>query len=75
MALINRNKLDPITMYATSKIELMLTREEMTVPDKDDSDVQRDKLIRVCRLLRVFMQCCACVCACACVCVCLCVCA
>ncbi len=51
MHLINRNKLDPISMYSTIKIELMLTREEMAVPDKDyddDGDVQRDKLIQVC---------------------------
>ncbi len=48
--LINKNKLDPITMYTTMKIELMLTREEMDLPDKDDDDddqVQRDKLIQV----------------------------
>ncbi len=51
MDLINKNKLDPITMYETIKIEVMLTREEMAVPDKDDDDdddVQRDKLIQVC---------------------------
>ncbi len=51
MHLINRNKLDPISMYSTIKIELMLTREEMAVPNKDDDDdgdVQRDKLIQVC---------------------------
>ncbi len=45
-------------MYTTIQIELMLTREEMAVPDEDDDDdddtVQRDKLIQVCRLLRVF---------------------
>ncbi len=53
MDLINKNKLDPITMYTTIKIELMLTREEMAVPDKEDDDeedddVQRAKLIQVC---------------------------
>ncbi len=37
-------------MYDTVKIEVMLTREEMEVPDKDDDDdeqVQREKLIQV----------------------------
>ncbi len=49
--LINKNKLDPISMYSTIKIELMLTREEMALPDdedEDDDDVQRAKLIQVC---------------------------
>ena len=51
MDLINKNKLDPISMYTTKKIEVMLTREEMALPDKDDEDdddVQRAKLIQVC---------------------------
>ena len=53
MHLINRNKLDPISMYSTMKIKVMLTREEMAVPDyddddDDDDDVQRAKLIQVC---------------------------
>ena len=51
MDLINKSKLDPISMYSTIKIEVMLTREEMAVPDKDDDDnddVQRANLIQVC---------------------------
>ncbi len=61
MDLINKSKLDPISMYTTMKIALMLTREEMALPDKDDEDeedddVQRAKLIQVCM--------CVCVCVC-----------
>ena len=36
---INKNKLDPITMYPIDKIALMLKREEMNVPEKDDENV------------------------------------
>ena len=36
-------------MYTTAKIELMLAREEMALPDKDDDeeDEYREKLIQV----------------------------
>ena len=32
---INRNGMDPITMYPLDKIELMLTREDMAVPQRN----------------------------------------
>ena len=53
MDLINKNKLDPVTMYPTYKITVMLTREEMAVPDRDDDDEDedyREKLIQVTRI-------------------------
>ena len=37
---INRNKLDPITMYPVQKIKAMLLREEMPIPPRDDNDVE-----------------------------------
>lgn len=40
---INKNKLDPITIYSTLKISVMLTREEMKVPIKnEDNDAEDD---------------------------------
>ena len=59
---INKNRLDPVTMYATDKILLILTREELEFPprnanDEDDVDEEeegeetdeerRDRLIKV----------------------------
>lgn len=51
---INKAKLDPITIYETLKIKVMLTREEMDVPEKEeedgveeDEDVYRERLIKV----------------------------
>lgn len=38
MSKINKNKLDPITIYETNKIELILTREELALPERDDED-------------------------------------
>ena len=59
---INRNRLDPITIYATDKIKIMLSREELKVPtinegndDDEDEDGEeeteeqfRERLIKVC---------------------------
>ena len=33
---INRAKLDPITIYETIKIKLMLARDGLKIPDKKD---------------------------------------
>ena len=50
---INKAKLDPITIYETVKIKLMLTRDGLQVPDKDvdgeeeDYDTYRERLIKV----------------------------
>jgi len=50
---INKAKLDPITIYETAKIKLILTREEMDVPEKEeedgveeDEDAYRERLIK-----------------------------
>ena len=48
--IINKHGLDPVTMYETLKIKLMLTREEIAVPEQeDDEDNQqyREILIQV----------------------------
>ena len=48
--IINQHGLDPVTMYATWKIEVMLTGEEIAVPEQeDDEDDQqyREILIQV----------------------------
>ena len=50
MNIINKNGLDPITVYDLGPIKAMLTREEMQVPEQeDDEDDQqyRDRLIQV----------------------------
>ena len=50
MNIINKHGLDPVTMYETLKIKLMLTREEIAVPEQeDDEDDQqyRERLIQV----------------------------
>jgi len=51
---INKAKLDPITIYETAKIKLILTREEMEVPEKEEEDGveeeeddYRERLIKV----------------------------
>jgi len=54
---INKKKLDPITMYPTLKIKLMLEREEMEIPkinddndpgdDEETEEAYRDRLIKV----------------------------
>ena len=46
---INKAALDPLPMYATNQIALILTREEKEVPDKEDDDDEtyREKLIEV----------------------------
>ena len=48
---INQAKLDPVTMYETDKVKVILLREEKEVPDKDDDENEDDfrvKLIQVC---------------------------
>ena len=50
---INKAKLDPITIYETIKIKLMLSRDGLEVPDKDvdgeeeDEDTYRERLVKV----------------------------
>ena len=51
---INKAKLDPITIYETVKIKLMLSRDGLEVPDKEDADGEeedddtyRERLIKV----------------------------
>ena len=47
---INKNGLDPITIYSTRKIQLMLERDDMEVLEQDDDDTDdqyREKLIKV----------------------------
>ncbi len=57
---INKNKLDPITIYNTNQIKVMLSREELKVPvqnedenrEQDQTDEQfREILIQVCNTL------------------------
>ena len=50
---INKAKLDPITIYETAKITLMLTRDGLEVPDKDvDGEEEEDGTYRE-RLIKV----------------------
>ena len=51
---INKAKLDPITIYETIKIKLMLSRDALEVPDKEDvdgeeedEDTYKERLIKV----------------------------
>ena len=60
MNIINKHGLDPVTMYETLKIKLMLTREEIAVPEQeDDEDDQqyRERLIQVGNIIIVVLQC------------------
>ena len=50
---INKSKLDPVTLYPTEKIAVMLQREELAVPDKndfDDDEQYSEGLIEVCTI-------------------------
>ena len=50
---INKAKLDPITIYETAKITLMLTRDGLEVADKDvDGEEEEDGTYRE-RLIKV----------------------
>ncbi len=65
---INKNKLDPITMYPILKIKLMLEREEMAVPkinDENDLEDETEEQYNA-RLINVSV-CLVCVCVCVCV--------
>ena len=51
---INKAKLDPITIYETHKIQVMLTRDGLEVPEKEDAAGEeeeeatyRERLIKV----------------------------
>ena len=47
---INKNKLDPVTIYETAQIQRMLERNELPVPEKEDDDTDdqyRQRLIEV----------------------------
>ena len=61
MNIINKHGLDPVTMYETLKIKLMLTREEIAVPEQeDDEDDQqyRERLVQVGNIIIiVVLQC------------------
>lgn len=35
---INKNKLDPVTIYATNKVTFMLAREELDVPARREGN-------------------------------------
>ncbi len=62
---INKNKLDPITMYPILKIKLMLEREEMAVPkinDENDLEDETEEQYNA-RLINVSV-CLVCVCVC-----------
>ena len=51
---INKAKLDPITIYETLKIKLILSREEMDVPEKEEEDgVEEDEADYRERLIKV----------------------
>ena len=39
---INKNKLDPITIYETHKVKLILYREEMAVPERNENDLEEE---------------------------------
>lgn len=39
---INKNKLDPVTMYETDKILLILTREELEFPPRDANEEEEE---------------------------------
>ena len=48
--LINKYKLDPVTMYTTPKISAMLIREEVDLPPRgkdEEIEVYREKLTQV----------------------------
>ena len=48
--IINKNGLDPVTIYELGQIKAMLTREEMAVPEQEDDEEDqqyRDRLIQV----------------------------
>lgn len=40
---INKNHLDPVIMYPTAKIQLMLRREELVVPELNDNAEEGEK--------------------------------
>lgn len=47
---INKAKLDPVTIYTNEKVGLMLTREELDIPEREDveeDDQYRERLIQV----------------------------
>ena len=48
---INQAKLDPITLYETTKVQVVLMREDKDVPQKEDDDEDdkdyRERLIKV----------------------------
>ena len=57
---INKSKVDPLSMYTTPQIILILKREEKEAPEKEPDEEEqqyRERLIEVC------------VCVCVCVCV------
>ena len=48
--IINKNGLDPVTIYELGQIKAMLLREEMEVPDQEDDEDEeqyREKRIEV----------------------------
>ena len=56
---INVNKLDPIAIYSTAKIQIMLSKEELPSIDKMNEETEnkyRDRLIKVCIMYYVFQD-------------------
>ena len=50
MNIINKNGLDPVTIYELGPIKAMLAREEMAVPEQEDDEEDqqyRERLIQV----------------------------
>ena len=42
---INKKKLDPVTIYETPKVELILTREEMAVPERNNENDLEEEVV------------------------------
>ena len=61
---INKNHLDPVTIYPIKKVELMLIREEMELPERNDDAEEEDeedyneRLIQVNKMLINVHLCC-----------------
>ena len=50
---INKAKLDPITIYETRKIQVMLTRDGLEVPEKEDAAEEEEEATYRERLIKV----------------------
>ena len=52
MGKINQGGLDPVSMYETDKVKLILTREELEVPEKEEEEEEEEEEYRE-RLIKV----------------------